>query len=512
MKIIIILSFFITALFAETVVNPITGRTWMDKNLGASRVALSITDSEAFGDLYQWGRLSDGHESRNSSTTNITSNSDIPGHSLFILSDPDWRSPENDNLWQGLDGINNPCPSGFRLPTEEEFEEERLSWTTNDGLGAFNSPLKFTLTGARSRMNGQIGNIGTFAGYRTSSLSENGSSRVMGMSENNAFMGTRERADGNCIRCIIGLAHPIIDEINAQQTYEDTPFLVEVTATSSIGSQITYNAQSDTSAMEVYMDESSLVVGLQQHWNGRGNITVIATDENQLSDTTTFTVTVLPVNDSPLPLELMYPTILDTIPVSVDTDETIPFVWGESIDIDSEVSYKLTITLDYFGTSYINEYENIADTTYGVSAYEYAILMTNLNLPRWNIDYTIQATDREYTVISEQGEFVFDNASLSIDGEITPGVFALHQNYPNPFNPTTSLRYDLPNDGLVNITIYNMMGRIVKTLVNGSQTAGFKSVQWNATNNQGEPVSAAVYLYTIQAGEFRQTKKMVLLK
>jgi flagellar hook assembly protein FlgD len=57
-----------------------------------------------------------------------------------------------------------------------------------------------------------------------------------------------------------------------------------------------------------------------------------------------------------------------------------------------------------------------------------------------------------------------------------------------------------------------MMGRIVKTLVNGSQTAGFKSVQWNATNNQGEPVSAGVYLYTIQAGEFRQTKKMVLLK
>ena len=57
-----------------------------------------------------------------------------------------------------------------------------------------------------------------------------------------------------------------------------------------------------------------------------------------------------------------------------------------------------------------------------------------------------------------------------------------------------------------------MMGSIVKTLVNGFHNAGFKSVQWNATNNRDEPVSAGLYLYTIQAGEFRQTKKMVLLK
>ena len=88
----------------------------------------------------------------------------------------------------------------------------------------------------------------------------------------------------------------------------------------------------------------------------------------------------------------------------------------------------------------------------------------------------------------------------------------LLQNYPNPFNPITSIRYDLPNDGLVNITIHDMMGRIVKTLVNAPQTAGFKSVQWNTTNDRNEPVSSGLYLYTIQAGEFKQTKKMVLLK
>jgi flagellar hook assembly protein FlgD len=88
----------------------------------------------------------------------------------------------------------------------------------------------------------------------------------------------------------------------------------------------------------------------------------------------------------------------------------------------------------------------------------------------------------------------------------------IYNNYPNPFNPETTLRYDLPEDAIVNIIIYDMMGRQVSTLVNSQQTAGYKSVQWNATNDNGAPVSAGLYMYTIKAGQFRQTKKMVLLK
>jgi flagellar hook assembly protein FlgD len=65
---------------------------------------------------------------------------------------------------------------------------------------------------------------------------------------------------------------------------------------------------------------------------------------------------------------------------------------------------------------------------------------------------------------------------------------------------------------MVNIIIYDIMGREVKSLINQTQDAGFKSVIWNATNDYGKPVSAGVYLYQIQAGEFVQTKKMVLLK
>ena len=95
---------------------------------------------------------------------------------------------------------------------------------------------------------------------------------------------------------------------------------------------------------------------------------------------------------------------------------------------------------------------------------------------------------------------------------LLPETFALHQNYPNPFNPVTTLRYDLLENAMINITIYDMLGREVKTLINQTQDSGFKSVIWDATNDYGKPVSAGVYLYQIQAGEFVQTKKMVLLK
>jgi len=101
---------------------------------------------------------------------------------------------------------------------------------------------------------------------------------------------------------------------------------------------------------------------------------------------------------------------------------------------------------------------------------------------------------------------------VSITEQTLPFTYSLYNSYPNPFNPITTLRYDLPEQNHVNIIIYDMLGRQVKTLVNQTQDAGFKSVLWNAIDSFGSPVSAGVYLYQIQAGEYMQTKKMVLLK
>jgi hypothetical protein len=95
---------------------------------------------------------------------------------------------------------------------------------------------------------------------------------------------------------------------------------------------------------------------------------------------------------------------------------------------------------------------------------------------------------------------------------VIPISFDLRQNFPNPFNPITTLNYGLPKDSDVRLTIFDMLGHEVTTLVHSNQQAGFKSIQWDARDSMGRPVSAGVYLYQIHAGEFVQIKKMVLLK
>ena len=105
----------------------------------------------------------------------------------------------------------------------------------------------------------------------------------------------------------------------------------------------------------------------------------------------------------------------------------------------------------------------------------------------------------------------YDLVSTSLE-KTTALDFKVHPAYPNPFNPVTTIRYYLPNEGFVNITIYDMMGREIKVLQRGIRTPGHGKVQWNATNDKGQQVSAGVYLYQINIGGKMDTKKMVLLK
>ena len=133
-----------------------TGRTWMDRNLGATKMADSLTDEAAFGDLYQWGRKKDGHQKRTSSTTTVQAEDNSNAGSNFYAIESDtlsWTTNMNLNLWNGATkGVNDPCPSGFRVPTFMEFVGE-----VDDAVDDMAPPIPaLNLTVAGFRSNGEI--------------------------------------------------------------------------------------------------------------------------------------------------------------------------------------------------------------------------------------------------------------------------------------------------------------------------------------------------------------------
>ena len=114
------------------------------------------------------------------------------------------------------------------------------------------------------------------------------------------------------------------------------------------------------------------------------------------------------------------------------------------------------------------------------------------------------ANEKDLTELAGFGEIIVQG---------TPFNFAILQNYPNPFNPTTSIRYQIPEDNSrVSICVYNIKGQLVRTLIDKKQDAGFYHVIWNGTDNTGKKVSSGVYFYRMKSGTFSKMKKLILLK
>jgi len=163
------------------------------------------------------------------------------------------------------------------------------------------------------------------------------------------------------------------------------------------------------------------------------------------------------------------------------------------------------------------------DMKYTVESGDIEVLNTSDNLTI-SYDIVINAGEHMNWVLTSgtEKDYILEGAGeITVPTEVTftlerkaiiPNSYALHQNYPNPFNPVTTLRYDLPVDNHVILTIYNLNGREIHQIVNTSQPAGHHSVMWNSTDSFGKPVSAGIYLYQIRTAGFVQTRKMVLLK
>jgi hypothetical protein len=175
----------------------------MDRNLGATQVATSSTDTVSYGDFYQWGRGSDGHQCRNSLITGMFNSSDLPGNVGFILGNmnADWRTPQNNNLWQGVSGLNNPCPNGYRIPTSSEWNNEKSTWFSSDIVGAMNSNLSLPIAGLRSYGDGFVVNVNT-GYYWSSNVGYGIYSFGLSIGSNYSYVDFHGRAHGFSVRCI----------------------------------------------------------------------------------------------------------------------------------------------------------------------------------------------------------------------------------------------------------------------------------------------------------------------
>ena len=186
-----------------------TGKTWMDRNLGAFQVASSSTDAASYGDLYQWGRNSDGHQIRTSiiaggpvASGSEGSNFITNGGNSFNIGRTDWLSTQDDTRWYGsTKGTEDPCPSGFRVPTEAEWQAELLFFDPRNAAGAYNSPLKLPVAGYRDGSNGALGNVGSH-GYYWSSTVDRTWGRMLRIDSSSGRMYGGARFFGYSVRCI----------------------------------------------------------------------------------------------------------------------------------------------------------------------------------------------------------------------------------------------------------------------------------------------------------------------
>ena len=182
-------------------------RTWLDKNLGATDVATAYNDSSAYGHLFQWGRLDDGHQLRDSGTTETLSSTDDPGHSNFILAPDtpyDWRDPQNDDLWNSPDYDNliaSALELGYRVPTQAEWAAELAAWSSTDYDGAYASPLKLTAGGYRNYSGASLDDVGSSGRYWSSTVAGTSARRLLFL-ESSASMGNSGRAYGFSVRLI----------------------------------------------------------------------------------------------------------------------------------------------------------------------------------------------------------------------------------------------------------------------------------------------------------------------
>ena len=172
--------------------------------------------------------------------------------------------------------------------------------------------------------------------------------------------------------------------------------------------------------------------------------------------------------------------------------------------------FDLTIDFNTSERLFYGDYDIVLDPTILTDSYETTMISI--------VDHDGNEKVYDFEMLQDLGLHqqmaVLNNVTTSStsEGLSLPETYALHQNYPNPFNPETNIGYDLADESMVSLKVYDMKGALVKTLLNENQSSGHKTVKWDGTSDLGQKVSAGLYLYRIQTEGFTSTKKMALLK
>ena len=294
---------------------------------------------------------------------------------------------------------------------------------------------------------------------------------------------------------------------------EDSMKTLTLEAADFWGNAFAFEAKSSNQNLKISLLDDTLTVKPKVNWNGSASVTAYASGTNW-RDSTVFNVTVDPVQDIPMPF--IWNTVkLDSINITNDNlTSTYNLDWTKSVDVDGDSinyavhvkvgEYRKGVIIDTTATNYPLTYKEIVENAFD-------------GLPGNNatLYFSVWAHDGIDSVKISRGDrvlYVNRVEYLSAELEHIPLEFALHDNYPNPFNPSTQIRFDLPKMTSVSLNIYNMLGQKIKTFNMQNLPAGYQSITWNGINDIGEPVSAGVYLYQLQANEFMKTKKMILLK
>ena len=228
-----------------------------------------------------------------------------------------------------------------------------------------------------------------------------------------------------------------------------------------------------------------------ENWYGADTVSVVVMDPGGLSDTTEIIITVTPVNDPP---------IISDFPDSVifRADSSIVLHLNEFVtDVDGPDS-----TLHWSVSGNDSVIVSINDTT-NVAVLSSPLSWSGRETLFFNVMDDSSASDSD-TLLVHVTPYVRINGEGDLE---IPKVYSLSQNYPNPFNPITTFKYGLPKRSNVSLKIYNILGQEVTTLVDRNQEAGYHQVQWDAS---GFP--SGIYFYWMQAANFSQVRKMLLIK